>query len=277
MASESSESVQRVFVVIDPERLVQPALERGEWIALQNGAVLQLYCCLGERGLTAEDRAAAFALERTRSWLDRIKAGNQERGITTEVQVEWDSNWRERIAASAEESGADMVIKTVSRHSGLTRQLKATADWSLLNRAKCPVLLIDPARPPQPKKVLAAVKLNPNDAQYDVLNEQVLSLSHQMARSLDAELNAVTVYKGHEIHFDRQRFADKCGLARNAVHAVEGAAHKQIAEVAREIGADVLVIGCANRNVMDSGSIIGDTAQRIIDAVDTDLVVVPAA
>lgn len=277
MPSESSDSVQRVFVVIDPERLVQPALERGEWVAKRNGAILYLYCCLGDEGVAADDPAAVFAAERTRSWLGRITAGIRESGITTEIQVEWSPNWRDRIALAAETSGADMIIKTVSRHSGLTRQLKATADWTLLRKARCPVLLIDPLRPPQPKKVLAAVKLNPDKEQYAVLNEQVLRLSHLLATALDAELHAVTVYRGDEIHFDRQRFADQCGLPRNAVHAAEGSAHRQIAEVAQEIGADVLVIGCANRNVRDSGSFIGDTAQRIIDAVDTDLVVVPAA
>jgi hypothetical protein len=97
------------------------------------------------------------------------------------------------------------------------------------------------------------------------------------AAALGARLDAVTVYKGDEIYFDRQKFSDRCGLPRNRVHAVEGAAHKGIAEVANAIGADVLVIGCANRNLKEGGSIIGDTAQRIIDAVDTDLVVIRAA
>jgi len=276
MAAASTETLDRIFVVIDPERLVQPAFERGEWVAARNGAILHLYCCLGEDGIAADDPAAAFAVERVVRWLNRLTTDASQYEIRTEIQVEWNSNWRERIAEAARECDSSMIIKTVSRHSGISRQLRTTSDWTLLRKAHCPVLLIDPSRPPQPKKVLAAVKLNPDD-EFAALNERVLSVSHRVAAALDAELDAVTAYKGDEMHFDRQKFADLCGLRRNRVHTVEGAAHKGIAQVARELGSDILVIGCANRNVGEGGSIIGDTAQRIIDAVDTDLVVIPAA
>jgi universal stress protein E len=165
----------------------------------------------------------------------------------------------------------------VSRHSGIARQLRATSDLKLMRRAHCPILLIDPARPPQPKRILAAVKLNPDSEEYSLLNEQVIEVSHRMALALGAELDAVTAYKGDEMYFDRQKFADSCGLPRNRVHALEGSPHKVIASVSENLGADILVIGCANRNLKEGGSIIGDTAQRIIDAVDADLVVIPAA
>lgn len=277
MTGESDQDLQRVFAVIDPERFVQPAFERGEWVAARNGAILHLYCCLGEEGIAADEPMAQFAVERATRWLERLTAEVSESKLETEIEVEWDPKWRERIAGAAQACGADMIIKTVSRHSGLTRQLKTTSDWALLKNARCPVLLIDPSRSPQPKKVLAAVKLNPDSETYSVLNEQVLSMSHRIASALDADLDAVTVYKGDQMYFDRQKFADSCNLPRNRVHAVEWAPHKGIAAMARDLGSDILVIGRASHNVKESGMVIGDTAQRIIDAVDTDLVVIPNA
>lgn len=274
MISDSSEKMQRVFAVIDPERFVQPAFERAEWIAARNGALLHLYCCLGEPGVAADDPAAKFAMDRATRWLGRLTAEAGEYRLTTEIEVEWNPDWRERIAEAAAEAGADMIIKTVSRHSGLGRQLKTTADWTLLRNARCPVLLIDPSRPPQPKKVLAAVKLEPDSETYAVLNQEVIAMSRTISAALEAELDAVTVYKGDQMYFDRQKFADSCGLPRNRVHSYEGSPHKAIAAAARELGADILVIGSASRNKKDS-RIIGDTAERIIDAVDTDLVVIP--
>jgi universal stress protein E len=274
MISDPNEKMQRVFAVIDPERFVQPAFERAEWIAARNGALLHLYCCLGEEGVAADDPAAKFAIERATRWLERLTSEAGDYELTTEIDVEWNPNWRERIAEAATEAGADMIIKTVSRHSGLGRQLKATSDWTLLRNARCPVLLIDPTRPPQPKKVLAAVKLEPGSETYEVLNQEVLALSRTMSTALEAELDAVTIYKGDQMYFDRQKFADSCGLPRNRVHSYEGSPHKAIAEAARELGSDILVIGSAGRNKRES-RIIGDTAQRIIDAVDTDLVVIP--
>jgi len=277
MARESDQDLQRVFAVIDPERFVQPAFERGEWVAARNGAVLHLYCCLGEDGIAADEPVAQFRVERAKRWLERLTAEAGETKLEIEIEVEWDPKWRERIAGAAEACGADLIIKTVSRHSGLTRQLKTTSDWTLLQNAICPVLLIDPSRPPQPERVLAAVKLNPDSETYSVLNEQVVAMSHRIAGALDADLDAVTVYKGDQMYFDRQKFADSCGLPRNRVHAVEGVPHKGIAATARDLGSDILVIGRASHNVKGSGTVIGDTAQRIIDAVDTDLVVIPNA
>jgi len=277
MAAENGQALQRIFTVIDPNRFVQPAFERGEWVAARNGGILHLYCCLGEEGVEADEPAARFAMERARRWLERLTGEAGEYDIQTEIQIEWNPNWRDRIAEAARECKADMIIKTVSRHSRIARQLRTTSDWTLLRHAHCPVLLIDPSRPPQPTKILAAVKLNPDSEEYAVLNEQVVGLSHRIAEALGASLDAVTVYKGEEMYFDRQKLADSCGLPRNRVHAVEGSPHKGIASVAEKLDADILVIGCANRNVKEGGSIIGDTAQRIIDAVETDLVVIPAA
>ena len=277
MDSDTPEKMQRVFAVIDPERFVQPAFERAEWIAARGGAVLHLFCCLGEEGVAADDARALFRVERAKRWLERLTAEAGEYKLKTEIGVEWSSDWRNRIAEAAAACGADMIIKTVSRHRGLARQLRSTADWAVLRKAHCPVLLIDPERPPQPGKVLAAVKLNPDREEYSVLNQRVISMAHRISGALDAELEAVTVVKGDQMYFDRQKLADSCGLPRNRVHTREGAPHKGIAQAARDLGADILVIGSANRNVKDSSSIIGDTAERIIDAVDTDIVVIPNA
>jgi universal stress protein E len=277
MDSETTDKLQRVFAVIDPERFVQPAFERAEWIAARNGGVLHLFCCLGEEGVTADDPRARFAVERANRWLERLTAEAGEYDLKTEIEVEWNPDWRSRIAVAAHDCGADMIIKTVSRHRGLARQLRATGDWAVLRNAHCPVLLIDPDRPPQPGRVLAAVKLNPDREEYSLLNDRVISMSQRIAGALDAELDAVTVVKGDQMYFDRQKFADSCGLPRNRVHTREGSPHKGIAQAAQDLGADILVIGSASRNLRDSGSIIGDTAERIIDAVDTDLVVIPNA
>lgn len=277
MNSESTDQLQRIFAVIDPERFVQPAFERAEWIAARSGAIVHLYCCLGEDGVSADAPQAKFAVERASRWLRRLTAEAGEYDLKTEIEVEWDANWRERLAEAANESGANLIIKTVSRQRGLTRQLRTTGDWAVLRNAQCPVLLIDPGRPLQPGKVLAAVKLNPVQDEYSELNERVIAMSRRIAGALEAEFEVVTVFKGDQMYFDRQKFADSCGLPRNRVHTRDGAAHKGIATAAKELGADILVIGSANRNLKDSGSIIGDTAERIIDAIDTDLVVIPNA
>lgn len=276
MSSEAERAVERVFVVMDPTRMVQPALEKGEWVAKRNNAKLHMYCCIWDADLEKNADDSKALVERTSAWLERL-AESLRGQISVTVRVDWAPDWRERIATVAREFDADLIVKTAARHSQFRRQLTRTSDWTLLRNAGCPTLLVEPTQAANTSIVLAAVKLNPEDQAHSVLNERVVSMSHRIARVLDAELHAVTAYKGEGIYFDRQRFADACGLPRNRVHAVEGAPERAIAEVASEIDAGVLIVGCAANQVPERGVIIGDTAQRLIDEVSVDVIVIPAA
>lgn len=271
----SEPPVRKVFVVLDPTRMIQPSLEKGEWIAQRNQAQLHVYCCCYDSQLAFDQLAKQATLERTRQWLDRIAAPARERGLEVVTEVGWSPEWRDAIVAAANESGADLVVKTASRHTPLARHLMKTADWALLRNASCPTLLVSPTEPASNRVVLAAVKVRPGDDGYSALNERVVAMGHRLARVLGGDLHAVTAYRGEGIYFDRQRFADVCRLPRNRVHSAEGAAHRAIAEVAEEIGAGVLVIGCKNGQADERSGIVGDTAARVIDAVRSDIVVVP--
>jgi nucleotide-binding universal stress UspA family protein len=258
--------------------MIQPSLEKGEWIAERNRAELHLYCCCYDSQLAFDQSSKQATVERTRQWLDRIAAPARESGLVVTTEVGWSPDWRDAIADAANESGADLVVKTASRHTPLARHLMKTADWTLLRRSSCPTLLVSPAELELNKVVLAAVKVRPGDDAYSALNERVVAMGHRIARVLGADLHAVTAYKGEGVYFDRQKFADLCRLPRNRVHSAEGAVHRAIAEVAESIGAGVLIVGCANANKADErGSIIGDTAERVIDAVRADIIVVPSA
>lgn len=276
MASEAERKLEKIFVVMDPTQMVQSALEKAEWIAARNSAMLHLYCCTWEADVDPVSDVVESAIGRTSAWLERLAATSREKGLEVGVEVDWNRDWREQIVTAAQNQGADLIVKGVARHSRVRRQLMRTSDWILLRNSSCPTLLVDPRRPPNPKTVLAAVKLKPGSDTHTLLNQRVVAMAHRIAGALGAELHAVTVYKGDDIHFDRQRFADSCDLPRNRVHAVEGSARTGIAKVAGEVGADLLVIGCAVNQAPERRSIIGDTAQRVIDEVDTDIVVVPA-
>lgn len=269
--------VGKIFVVLDPKRMIQPALEKAEWVAERNRAQLHLYCCCYDSQLAFDQNAKQGTIDRTRQWIDRIAAPAREKGLEVTTEVGWKPDWREAIVSAAGESGADLVVKTASRHTPLARHLMKTADWTLLQSSCGPTLLVSPGESFSNKVVLAAVKVKPGDETYTALNKQVVTMAHRIARVLGAELHAVTAYRGEGVYFDRQKFADICRLPRNRVHSAEGAPHKAIAEVAEKIGAGVLIIGCANAaRTAERNRVIGDTAQRVIDAVRSDIIVVPA-
>jgi universal stress protein E len=267
--------VRKVFVVLDPTRMVQPALEKGEWVASRNRAVLHLYCCVYDTHLAFQKQTQDAAVEVARQWIERLAERPRANGLTVEVQVEANHDWREAMGAAAAASDSDLIVKTSALHGPVARRLMKTSDWVLLKNSPKPMLLVNPVQPANTKTVLAAVKLKPDSEIYVGLNEQVVTMGHRIAGVLDAELHAATVYKGEDVYFDRQRFADACRLPRNRVHATSGAPYRGIAEIATKIGAGVVIVGCARHP--EGGTIIGRTAQRLIDELVADFIVLPAA
>lgn len=277
MAEQQQAKLETVFIVIDPTHLVQLALEKGEWVAMRNEASLHLYCCIWDADFDADEQARQAVIGRTEAWLDRIAAQSRAQGFAVTTEVEWDPDWRERIAAAAERRGADVTVKTSMRHSQLKRRLTKTSDWTVLRNSSCPTLLVNSKQTANPNIILAAVKLRPGEETYRTLNERVLAMARRVSGSLGAELHAVTAYKGDDIYLDRQKFADSCKLPRNRVHAVEAAPHRGVAEVCERLNAGAVVIGCAAKQAPERGIILGDTAQRLVDKIDADIIVVPAA
>lgn len=268
-----SSQLRKIFIIVDPRRLVQAALEKGEWLARRNGAELELYCSVDPES-AADAEALAQLIERTRSAIERLIATRRQEGLKMSVRVEANRDWRTAIAHAANQSGADLVIKTASPRGPLRRRLMQTSDWTLIRSASRPVLLTSPVRAGVPDTVLAAVKVNPDDPVYEQLNERVIDLSHRIAALLEASLHVVTVFRGEGVYFDRQKFADRCRLPRNQVHAVEGSSYEGIAQVAEKLGAGAVIVGSAPRPAR--GSILGATAERVIDEVPGDVLVLPA-
>ncbi len=263
----------KVFVVLDPTRLTQPALEKAEWIAARNNASLLLYCCVYDTHLAFRRESQQAAVEQMVHWVDRLAEHPRRNGLTVELQIEAQPDWRDAMVDAATNSGCDLIVKNLSPHGVLARRLAKTSDWALLNAARCPVLLVSPQQPSNTSTALVAVKQKPDNAVHEQLNRGVVALAHRIAGALESDLHAVTVYKGDDIYFDRQRFADSCHLPRNRVHATEGSATRGIVEVAKKLNAGVIVIGSANPVFGPSRA---DTAQRVIDEAGADVIVLPA-
>lgn len=267
--TEAADRFSKVLAVVDPTRLVQPALIKAEWIARKDEAALHVYCCVYDEESAENEEQQALELTETRAWLERLIASSEAPDLEVTVQVEWKRDWREALVAAAIESESSLVVKTASRHSAIGRRLMKTSDWVLLQHCPCPTLLVSGSQLWSNKTLLAAIKLRPEDDVHERLNARIVDVSHNISRSTGFELYAVTAYKGNEVFFDRQSFADTCRLPRSRVRSVEGPAQKGIAEIAEEIGADVIVVG------NPGGAGAKETARRLIDQVNADVFVLP--
>lgn len=270
----------KIFIVLDPLSMEQVALEWGEKIALEFmerrslDVVLHVYCCMNEEGgadgavWQKADQNAQDHLER---WVQRLLAHTRSLGIGVDTEIEWADDWRKAIVDAIARSESNLVVKNMTHHSRLVRLTRQTADWQLLRGTECPTFLVTAGPPASVEKLLVAIKPNPDEEIYEEANDRVLATARRMADDLGATLNAVACHATGK-YPDRQRFADRCGLQRNQVRAMSGTPEKVIASAATELDADILVIA----SVADvEWPFFGNTAQKVIDEIDIDVLVLP--
>ena len=273
----------KVFVVLDPTCMEQAALEWGEQIVRELGihraidASLHVYCCINSESVAlvqgeGVDEAKKATQARVAGWLERLVAQSRADGLDVHTEVEWNDDWRKAIVRAAERQGSSLVIKNMTPHSRFVRMLRETSDWTLIRECNCPILLVKTGRPYQIRKILAAVKHNPDNEDYEKANDNVLAVARAWAEDMGAELHAVSCYEFTD-RPDRQRFADRCGLPRNQVSAASGAPEEVISEIARDRGSDVVVIARVAR--AESPDAIGKTARKLIDEIDTEVLILP--
>jgi universal stress protein E len=260
----------------------QASLEWGEKIALDmkehrsQEVHLHVYCCINHKSVSAVpngefEQIEQATIKRVDEWVQRLVMHTRTLGIPVETEVEWDADWRQAIVAAAKRQKSNVVIKNLTQHARLVRLVRDTADWQLLRDCQCPVLLVKTGRLYGVNKILVAVKHTEDEA-YREANTGIVERAQRLADDLGATLHAVTCYESHD-RPDRQRFADSFGLERNQVTAAMGSPAKVIASVAEEVGADLLIIARVARP--ESTGLLGDTARKVIDEIDTDVLVLP--
>jgi len=276
--------LDRIFVILDPTTMEQPSLIMGESIASdfkargEAAATLHVYCAVDEKTIRAGDgvdpeQATDEMRVRMEAWVERIVAHSRSLGIVVETEVEICANWRKAIAAAVSRQTCILAIKSMSQHQRMTRLFRDTSDWQLLRDCACPVYLVKTSGNRPVRKVLAAIKHRTETKVYTDANDIILGTARGIATALGAELHVVTAYKDNFNYPDRQKFADRCGLPRNQVRAEMGSPQNAIATAAKEIGADLVVIARVGKP--GGRRNVGHTAEKLIGALDANLLVLP--
>lgn len=271
-----------VFVVLDPTSMEQATLQWGEEVVRafkvhrSIDATLHVYCCINPASVAVVpgENGPEETRKRTRAWLERLVVQTRAEGITVVTEVEWNDEWRQAIVAAAARQKSALVVKSMTQHSRMGRLLRETSDWTLIRECECPILLLKTGRPFNIERILVAVKHSPGDDAYEKANDDILSAARRVAADFGASLHAVTCYD-RDMHPDRQHFADRCGLKRNQVSAATGTPERIIAETAVQQSSDLLVIARVARP--DSPRLVGSTAQKVIDQIDTEVLVLPVS
>lgn len=268
--------IKKVFCVIDPTRNDQPALMRSVGIVRNTGATLHAYISLPSTfNVPVEDRDAMREVEKARqlAWLEKMVAPYQDSGCTITCEVESVDDWREALAPAAERAGADLIVKPSYRRSAIQRRFVKTSDWTLLRAAKCPVLFVKASHLDEFDKILVAVNIAAKDEAHAALNDDVLAYGNEVAKLTGAELHVVNAFEGSENFIHPPDLAKKTGTSRNRVHVADADPEDLIADVSAKLGSPLVIIGSIARTGVNA-AVVGNTAERILDRLETDVVVI---
>ncbi|MDQ2075377.1 universal stress protein [Marinimicrobium sp. ABcell2] len=265
---------QKLFVVVDPNDEQHIALERAIITAALHEVKPYIYVFVAVDGDAVDTRASNDNLFRDQSWFDEtIKKPLASAGLEYLIEVSWSSEWQKSIMQSSKRFGSDLIYLPVHAKVNYSRFTFTESKWELLKGAPCPVVLIRPAAKEQRKVILAAVNFQAKRDIQKELNKLILEQARHFAEVYGADLHVVNGYLDSMSYPDRGRLVRDTGLATDRIHVKNGYTSDVVADVADDIGADLVVIGTLGQNGMTTTR-RGNTAERLIAALDDDVMVI---
>jgi universal stress protein E len=280
-----------ILVVIDPTAGAhQPALDRAAWLAKQAGARLELFACEYDPDLALPTAQAAREplLGRRRNELEQHAAPLRKQGLKVSVDVVWDHPFDHAIVKKAAAHDYWLVAKDTHHHNVLQRTLLTNVDWHLIRECPIPLLLVKGRKLGAEPNVLAAVDpVNEHDKPA-ALDDRIFTFAADLARVLRGHLHVVHSYAapmGAELPPDTlkviaqehraamAKFLDEHPVLGDRSHLYEGLAHESLLKAADEYAADFVVMGAVARRGLKR-LFIGSTAERVLDRLPCDLVII---
>lgn len=282
-------STSTILVVIDPTTDEQLALRRAEQIAVDRGSRLHLFCCDYLEDISqfsSKKDAKHSVLTENKQAMEALAKPLRKEGLKVSIESCWNQNWQESAVHASSRIGADLVIKSSSPHSPLERQLKKTSDYTLLRQSPCAVLLVKDDAPWMEQTLVAALALDTDDSEHNRLNNAIMNKAQKLAQATQSKLHIVAALENRADLADALKILDdnedasheelvsrRFGIDESRIHIEKGNARDIIIKTARELRADALIIGTVARRGI-SGALLGNTAEKILDQLEMDILVI---
>jgi len=265
---------ERMFVVVNPTLNKHVALQRAIITAklLTPSPLICVFVAIDPD--TVDTDASNDKVYRNTDWFEeQIHSPLRAAGLDYKIEVSWSHNWQKSIMRSAEQFAATRILIHAGEPKTSRRFSFAESKWELLKRANCPVLVVRDGAAEQRKVVLAAVNFQASRKHQEVLNDNIISRGRDLAESYGADFHVANAYIDSMLYPDRGRLLREADLDPDKIHVVKGYTDEAIAKVAKEISADVVIIGTLGQTGQ-AKTRRGNTAERVISALDVDVVVV---
>lgn len=267
--------IGKILVIIEPEHSESLALKRAKLIAGVTDAHLHLLVC--------DEKHEHSAL------LSLLKAGLQEDGYSVSTEQAWHNNMHKTIIRVQQSESCKLVIKQHYPDSPLKKALLTPEDWKLLRLCPAAVLLVKTATPWTDGVILAAIDVGNLDNEHKALHAAIVDHGFDIASLAKGQLHVISAHPSPMLSAAdpvfqlketiEARYREQCkafqaefDIDDSRLHIEEGPADVLIPHAAHKLSAAVTIIGTVARTGI-SGALIGNTAEVVLDALESDVLV----
>ncbi len=298
--------IRHILVALaDPKARSSAALAKAADLARRHDARLTVFNSVyspyvaGEQFYSPADqrRDIEAVVNERKAQLAKLADSVTRSGEQLHVRVRWDYPVHESIVREVLREQVDLVVVESHRHGRAARVFLSNTDWQLIRVCPCPVLFVKTTAPYTRLKVLAAVDPLHAHAKPEALDRRLLDAGRDLASLYGGRLHAVHCYqlampvlagglgqplplpvdladdyiKSVQSAFDALVRPYELGPKRT--HLVSGPAAEAIPALAEKLDAAVVVMGAVSRTGLKR-LFIGSTAERLIDHVQSDVLIV---
>jgi universal stress protein E len=300
-----SHAIRRILVAVkDPSVKECPAARKAAQLARGLEAELCLYHALTGPlyvDVTSLSKAPATRAEEvTRATvteqLEKMAAPLRSGKLKVTTEVNWDYPSQDAVIRAALRLKADLVVVDCPRHAHTAAWFLHFTDWELVRKCPIPILLVKNRTDYLRAPVLAALDPNYTEGKPPSLDLYILDYGTTLASALGDHVHAVHAFNpigdltaGQSLipqlvaeaeqeaysiaHNSLDPLLDQIGVQQSRRHIEEGFPIDVIERVLQRSGAQILVMGSVSRTGL-KGLMIGNTAERMLDRVTCDLLVV---
>ena len=296
--------LNQLLVVIDPtSKDSQPSLERAAWVAKRSQSAVELLICEYNSALDggfffdgpAQQKARESLLNNLSIWLDKLAQPLRDDGLTVTTEVRWGKPLHSMVLQRIDELKPDLVFRDATTHSLLQRLFFNNTSWQLIRQCPVPLWLVRKGEW-KAERICAALDTVPSADTEAVLDHLLVESTAHLAKTLgmqadymhsyaplprtmvfDSELVAAYdqyVERSAKQHRDAfEKLMVNYPVEKANRHLLEGFPEESIPAFVQERGIDLLVMGAVSRGNLEN-ALIGNTAERVLEAVQTDLLVI---
>lgn len=299
---------RKILVVIEPDNAPKLVMERAAWLANLMNCEIQLLLCdpISNPLLIGIIPAAESSeIERAIQQVQQEQANElagiaRDRGIVVNTELVFERPIADAVLSRARELKPLFVMKGTHYHSGAERGIMVDTDWQLLRGCSFPIWLVKGETFADSPLIVAAVDPTHEHDKPAALDDEIIRMAKSVASLTSGEVHlfhsyerlagigdeAMKVFRPVKLEIDKidkkikqehrkalDSLAEKNGISGKCIHQLPGRTRDLLPAFIRSKNAQLVVMGALARWGFKR-MIIGSTAERVMDHVSCDILVV---